>query len=128
MIRLLIVDDQDFFAETVAAVALAHGGIEIVGRSRDGAEAIAAATSLRPDVVVMDVEMPRLDGIEATRVLRGIGFRAPILVVSGSDVEADLRVAIAAGANDFVRKSHAAAELVDRLHALVASLGREAAA
>jgi DNA-binding NarL/FixJ family response regulator len=118
VIRLLIVDDQPFFADTVAAIALADGGIEVVGRAADGAEAVVQATALAPDVVVMDVEMPLMDGIQATRVLRRQGFAAPILLVSGSDADADAAHARAAGADDFVHKHRAAAELVPRLTAL----------
>jgi two-component system response regulator MprA len=128
VIRLLIVDDQPFFADTVAAIALADGRIQIVGRAADGAEAVIQAGLLAPDVVVMDVEMPLLDGIEATRALRTQGFGAPILLVSGSDVEADVARARAAGADDFVHKHRAAAELVPRLTALVDRVRAERAA
>jgi DNA-binding NarL/FixJ family response regulator len=110
--RVLVVDDHDFFALTVAAIVLATDGLEVAGRARNGIEALRLAQRLRPDLIVMDVEMPAMDGVTATRRLRRSGYAGPIVICSGSDVEADAPLALAAGATSFVRKSRAALELI----------------
>src|SRR4051812_662934 len=66
-IRLLIADDEDMFAELVESLFASDDRFEVVGRARDGKEAVALARALAPDVIVMDIGMPTLDGIEATR-------------------------------------------------------------
>jgi DNA-binding NarL/FixJ family response regulator len=115
--RLLIVDDHDFFADTVAAIAYVEGRLEVVGRARNGHEALALARELAPDLIVMDVEMPLMDGIEATRRLRRRGFAAPILAISGSDIPDVEHRMLRAGATCFVSKCRAAEELIPAVRA-----------
>ena len=69
-LRVLVVDDQLLYAEAISVLLRLHDNIEVVGIAADGREAIEQASSLRPDVVLMDIEMPRLDGLSATRWIR----------------------------------------------------------
>jgi DNA-binding NarL/FixJ family response regulator len=115
--RVLVVDDHDFFARTVEAIVWATDGLEVAGRARNGVEALKLTHTLRPDLIVMDVEMPSMDGVTATRRLRRSGYAGPIVICSGSDVEVDALRALAAGATSFVRKSRAAVELIPAIQA-----------
>lgn len=111
-IRLLIVDDDDLFAELVRELVAADERIEVVGRARNGHEAIEAARTLAPDVIVMDIEMPVLDGITATRRIGEEDPRIRVVVFTGSDEARDEQRAREAGAVAFVRKSHIDAVLL----------------
>src|SRR4051812_24843489 len=113
--RVLIVDDDELFAQTVELIADMTPGLVAVGRARDGLEALELARELAPDLIVMDVEMPNLDGLQATRRLRGAGFAGPIVVVSGSDLDEVERRAERAGATSFVRKSRAYETLISAI-------------
>jgi DNA-binding NarL/FixJ family response regulator len=120
-VRVLVVDDDDRFVELMGSV-LAHGGaIEVVGRARNGAQGVELALELRPNVVLMDLDMPVMDGIEATKRLRDAGVDAPVIVVSGSDVDAHMNGAHHAGASAYVRKSAIAEDLLEVVHAVAAS-------
>lgn len=88
-----------------------HGRFEVTGRARDGREAVDEAARLTPDAVVVDVEMPVLDGVEATRMLRRASPRLPIVAVSGHDYEERALEVRGAGADDYVRKARLADEL-----------------
>ncbi len=92
--------------------------LEVVGRARNGREALELAEELRPDLVVMDVEMPVLDGVEATRLLHERMPEVPVLAISGHDYEERVLEIRAAGAADYVRK----ARLQDELPAVAAAL------
>ena len=107
----------------------AHGSFEIVGRARNGKEALELAEELRPDLVVMDVEMPVLDGVEATRLLRERMPQVPVLAISGHDYEERVLEIREAGAADYVRKARLGDELVDVAAALTARtrIGRRGA-
>ena len=107
----MLVDDDEAFAELLAFVLRADADAEIVGRARDGAEAVQLARELRPDLVVMDLFMPRMDGFEATRrIMRQVrGTR--VLAVSSSTESEDIERALEAGAAGFVPKDRAVAEL-----------------
>ena len=84
-VRVLIADDHSLFAKTLEALLAGTPGVEVVGIAEDGLEAVGLAVTLYPDVVLMDVEMPHLDGIAATRRLRALGLGIPIVVLSASD-------------------------------------------
>jgi two-component system nitrate/nitrite response regulator NarL len=99
-------------------VLAAHGAFELVGRARNGREAVALAEDLRPDLVVMDVEMPVMDGVEATRLLRERLPELPVLAISGHDYEERALEIRDAGAVDYVRK----ARLEDELTAVAVAL------
>ena len=98
-IRVLIVDDHALFRRGLIQVLLFEDGIEVVGEGEDGDDAIRKAEELAPDVVLMDVRMPRLGGIEAARAVRDSLPSAKILMLTVSDEEEDLYEAIKAGAN-----------------------------
>lgn len=118
-IRVLVVDDDDAFAELITAVLLLDGRAEVVGRAADGAEGVRLARTLQPDVVVMDLRMPRMDGFEATRLIVGGTVRGVrVLVVSSSPDPDDVERALGAGAACFLPKDRAAAELLGAIEQL----------
>lgn len=109
--RVLIADDHSLFAKTLDALLAGTPGIEVVGIADDGLEAVGLAVSLCPDVVLMDVEMPHLDGLAATRRLRELGLGIPVVVLSASDDSTLADAAHAAGAKGYLTKDR----IVDRL-------------
>jgi two-component system, NarL family, nitrate/nitrite response regulator NarL len=110
-IRILVVEDDDSFLEVVGMVLEQDGRFSVVGRARNGREAVELAERMSPDAVVMDIEMPVLDGVEATRRLRKSRPELPIVAVSGHDYEERVLEIRRAGADDYVRKARLAAEL-----------------
>ena len=112
---VLIADDHVLFAEALEAILLADGRVQVVGRARDGAEAVRLATELEPDVVLMDISMPVMDGIEATARIRESTSEAAILILTGSNSPQDVDAARRAGAAGYVTKDRIAAELVQAI-------------
>lgn len=104
-------EDDASFLETIAAVLEEDGRFEVVGRAPNGREAVTLAKRVRPHAVVLDIEMPVLDGVEAARLLRSEKPRLPIVAVSGHDYEERVLEIRAAGADDYVRKARLADEL-----------------
>src|SRR3982751_1346794 len=103
-IRVLICDDHALFRRGLIMVLESEEGIDVVAEAEDGEEAIAKAEEFAPDVVLMDVRMPRVSGIEATRQIRDVIPTAKILMLTVSDEEEDLYEAIKAGANGYLLK------------------------
>jgi DNA-binding NarL/FixJ family response regulator len=103
-IRVLVADDQPLYLETLELLLGIEGRIEIVGRAADGLEAVGLALSLRPDVVLMDVHMPRCDGVDAVRRLRADLPALPVVMLSSSSAAEDLDRARAAGASSYLTK------------------------
>jgi DNA-binding NarL/FixJ family response regulator len=116
--RVLIVEDDDAFAEILRVLLESDGRFEIVGRARDGVEGIELTRELHPDVVSMDIDMPRTDGVEATKAIRGADPTQRIVVVSGSIYRDRINAARLAGAQGFVTKSRAPHDLTDVLVAV----------
>ena len=114
-LSVLIVDDHDLFAEALAMTLQLDERLEVVACARDGREAIDLATSLQPDVVLMDLHMPVLNGIEATREVRRAARGSRVVVVTSSISADDEREAREAGASAYVRKGGFAAELFDAI-------------
>ena len=111
-IRVLLVDDQALVRAGFRMILEAQPGIEVVGEADDGQKAIDAARSLRPDVVLMDIRMPGLDGIEATRRLTAAGSAARIVILTTYDLDEYVFDALAAGATGFLLKHVPPEELV----------------
>jgi DNA-binding NarL/FixJ family response regulator len=121
IVRVLIADDQRLFAETLMTMIGEDDRVDVVGIAEDGAQAVELGLQLKPDVILMDLKMPVLDGFEATRRLREAGSDAQILILTGTDEAIGSDDAIAAGASGFVRKEHSVDEL-KRIFLEVASL------
>ncbi len=114
---MLVVDDDKAVRESLRR-SLEFNGYD-VHLATDGAEALAGIGALAPDVVVMDVMMPRLDGLEATRALRTAGNDVPIIVLTARDAVGDRVEGLDAGADDYLAKPFALPELLARLRALL---------
>lgn len=121
-LRVLVADDQEIVRTGLAMILDAQPDIEVVARVADGDEAVAAARRLRPDVCLLDIRMPRIDGIEATRRLAGPGVADPIAVVVITTFDLDDYVygALRAGARGFLLKDAGAALLTQAVHAAAA--------
>lgn len=117
MIRVLICDDQALVRGGLRMMLDAQPDIEVVGEAADGRQGIDAAAQLRPDVVLMDIRMPRVDGIEATRqVLANASGDLRVLVLTTFDEDEYVYAALRAGASGFLLKSAPPAELVRAVH------------
>ena len=116
--RVLIAEDDDAFLDALETVLELNDGVVVAGRARNGEEAVELARRLDPDLVVMDIEMPVLDGVEATRILHERMPDVPVVAISGHDYEERVLEIRHAGASDYVRK----ARLEEELPAVVAAL------
>jgi DNA-binding NarL/FixJ family response regulator len=114
--RIVLAEDDADFTAALESLLRADGRFEVVGRARNGLEALALVEELKPDAVVMDIEMPEVDGVEATRRLNGA---VPVLAISGHDYEERVLDIRSAGAGDYVRKARVDDELCDALAALL---------
>jgi DNA-binding NarL/FixJ family response regulator len=111
--RILVVDDDPLYTEAVTAILALDGRVEVVGCANDGREGVERALLLQPDVVIMDIQMPLLDGIEATRCLHRVLPSARIVLVSSSTTPADRRRAREAGAFAAIAKGLGTDALVE---------------
>ena len=111
-LRVLIADDHRLFAEALEAILTTDERIEVVGQASDGEEAVELARTLDPDLVLMDVSMPVLDGFVATREIRSESEDVRVLMLTGSNSRADVDRSRAAGASGYVTKDRIASELV----------------
>ena len=116
--NVLLVDDHPLLLEGLENLLTAHG-ITVVGLAHDGLEAVEQARALQPDVVLMDIRMPRCDGLEATRRIRAEMPEARIVILTTSDEDSDLFEAIKSGACGYLLKSMDADELVQCLQQAV---------
>ena len=112
MVRVLIADDHLLFAEALEAILSLDGRIDVIGRAADGSQAVELATELRPDVVLMDLSMPRGDGFDATRRIREANGDTRVLVLTGSAATSDIDRAREAGADGYFTKDQIADDLV----------------
>lgn len=111
-LRVLIADDHRLFAQALEAILTTDERIEVVGQASDGEEAVELARTLDPDLVLMDVSMPVLDGFEATREIRSGSEDVRVLMLTGSNSRADVDRSREAGASGYVTKDRIASELV----------------
>jgi DNA-binding NarL/FixJ family response regulator len=118
-IRLLIADDQRLVRTGFRVIVGAAGDIEVVGEAADGVEAIERAVALTPDVVLMDIRMPRLDGLQATRQVLG-RTSARVLILTTFDSDEYVYEALRAGASGFLLKDAPAEQLISAVRAVAA--------
>jgi len=114
-LRVLIADDHRLFAEALEVILAGDPRLSVVGHAADGEEAVRLAKELQPDVVLMDISMPVMDGIEAARAIREQDGDACILMLTGSNSRADVDGARRAGAAGYVTKDRIASELIDAI-------------
>jgi len=119
-IRVLICDDQALVRAGFRAILEAQADIEVAGEAENGAEAVALAQRRAPDVILMDIRMPVLDGVEATRRLVTAGSPARILVLTTFDLDEYVHAAIRAGASGFLLKDVTPAKLLEAIRIVAA--------
>jgi DNA-binding NarL/FixJ family response regulator len=117
-IRILVVDDHPIVRQGLRTLLEGRSGWEVVGEASDGMEAIEKAGQLNPDVMVLDVTMPRMNGLEACRVIRRMSPSLEILFVTQHDSPQMMREALDAGARGYVVKSNAARDLLEAVEAV----------
>lgn len=117
--RILVAEDDESFLDAIALLLEQDERFVVAGQACNGREAVKLAERLSPDAVVMDIEMPVLDGVEATRLLRAAMPDLPIVAVSGHDYEERVLEIRSAGAHDYVRKARIEDELPRVLVALL---------
>ncbi|HEX2381252.1 MAG TPA: response regulator transcription factor [Acidimicrobiales bacterium] len=118
-IRVLICDDHALFRRGLVMVLESEDGIEVVAEAEDGEEAIRRAQDAAPDVVLMDVRMPRMSGIDATRAISETAPAAKVLMLTVSDEEEDLYEAVKAGATGYLLKEISIEEVANAIRAVV---------
>jgi DNA-binding NarL/FixJ family response regulator len=119
-IRVLLADDQELVRAGFAMIIDSRADLEVVGEAGDGAEAVALAGRVRPDVILLDVRMPRMDGIEAARRLAGSGHPARIIMLTTFDLDEPVFAALRAGASGFLLKDIRPAELAEAIRLVAA--------
>ncbi len=119
-IRVLIADDQELVRTGFRVILNAEPDLEVVGESRDGKEVIEAARRLRPEVVLMDIRMPNLDGIEATRRIAAGAGSPRVLILTTFDLDQYVYEALRAGASGFLLKDSPRADLIAAVRAAAA--------
>jgi DNA-binding NarL/FixJ family response regulator len=117
--RILVAEDDESFLEAIELLLEQDERFAVAGRARNGRAAVDLVKRRDFDAVVMDIEMPVLDGVEATRLLRAAAPELPIVAVSGHDYEERVLEIRSAGANDYVRKTRLEDELPRALEALL---------
>jgi DNA-binding NarL/FixJ family response regulator len=117
-LRVLLADDSAPFRAGMEALLATADGFELVGQATDGDEAVAQATALQPDIVVMDLNMPRLNGIEATRAIVGASPHIAVLVLTMHEDNESVFAAMRAGARGYLVKGARQAELLRALNAV----------
>ena len=117
-LRILLADDHEIVRRGLCALLQKHEGWEVVGEATDGREAVEKAKQLKPDVVILDVGMPNLNGLAATRQLTQLDPHCKVIVLTITDSDQVIREALDAGARGFVLKSDAARDLVSAVEAL----------
>jgi DNA-binding NarL/FixJ family response regulator len=118
-VRILIADDHRLFAESLARSLGFDPRIDVIGLARNGVEAVRLVRELAPDVVLMDLRMPLLDGVEATRQIHATNPTTTVFVLTGSESAAEIEQARAAGAAGYLTKDRTTDELTDALFGLV---------
>ena len=118
-VRVLIADDHRLFAETLEALLTTEDRVDVLGWARDGKEAVRLTRKLQPDVILMDIAMPGMDGFQATRAITDERPGTCVLMLTGSNSRTDVDRARKAGAAGYVTKDRIAAELIDAIMEVV---------
>jgi DNA-binding NarL/FixJ family response regulator len=116
-VRVILADDHPLFIEGLANLLAAHG-VDVVATAQDGIEAVQRAMQHRPEVVLMDLRMPRRDGLAATRLIRAQVPETRVVILTTSEDDADLIEAIRSGATGYLLKTVTGEELIEALHGL----------
>ncbi len=119
-VRVVVVDDQAMIRAGLTALLTDEPGIDVVAEASDGAQALRAARTFRPDVVLMDVRMPGMDGLEATRRLVEAGSSARVLMLTTFDLDEYVFGALRAGASGFLLKDAPADQLIEGVRVVAA--------
>ena len=114
-IRVLIADDHRLFGQALEAILATDDRLEVIGQAADGAEAVQLALNVDPDVILRDIAMPSMDGLQATKQIRKQKPQACILMLTGSNSRTDVDQARQAGAAGYVTKDRIAAELIEAI-------------
>jgi CheY-like chemotaxis protein len=117
---VLIAEDDDLHARVLAELVEAGGDFLVVARARHGREAVELTERLRPDLAVVDIRMPQLDGLTATRQIRALSPATAVVLISGYDYEERALEAAEAGATEYIRKGRLDSDLLAALRAIVA--------
>jgi DNA-binding NarL/FixJ family response regulator len=117
-IRVLVVDDHPLVRKGIESILAAEDDLEMVGEAGDGSEAVAKFQQCRPDVVLMDLRMPKLEGIEAARALRGLDPEARIIALSSYQGDQDIYLALEAGMRGYILKEMVHAEVGNAIRAV----------
>ena len=120
MIRVIVADDQELVREGIAAILDAQADIDVVGSAADGAEAIGLVHAVQPDVALMDIRMPEIDGVEATRRLVDAGSPTRVLILTTFATDANVVGALRAGASGFLLKDAPKSSLLAAIRAVAA--------
>jgi len=118
-IRVLIADDSPLFRRGISVVLATEDAISVIAEAENGEDAVAKAAQFAPDVVLMDVRMPRVNGIEAARAIRASSPATKIIMLTVSDEDEDLYEAIKAGANSYLLKEVSVEEVPEAIRAVV---------
>jgi len=118
-IRILLVDDQDLFREGLAQILASQEDMQVVGEASDGQEAVEKAQQLTPDLILMDIRMPRMNGLEATRRIKALLPDVKVVMLTVSDTDDDLFEAIKEGASGYLLKNLKARYLFEYLRSVM---------
>jgi DNA-binding NarL/FixJ family response regulator len=110
-VRILLADDHRLFAESLMALLSEDERVDVVGIAANGVEAVALTQDLKPDVVLMDLKMPVMDGLEATRAIRDLGQGTQVLILTGTTEPVRTEEAAQAGASGYLQKEQGVEEL-----------------